>query len=159
MQQNTKNCDIFKKFASQRCKAMGALRITQDTRKHQRLFQNDSQSSALRVIQPTWVVWSQYRGQEIGNFGRLFLIFLKKYAIQTSWNQFLPRHLLFFLISTKAQPWEMAGERVTAESLVDVRRPKNHEKSKISISFKIDFWSHFEVQGTVRAPRMIQNVT
>ena len=28
MQQNTKNGDIFKKFASQRCKAMGALRMS-----------------------------------------------------------------------------------------------------------------------------------
>ena len=28
MQQNTKNCDIFTKFASQRCKAMEALRMS-----------------------------------------------------------------------------------------------------------------------------------
>ena len=28
MQQNTKNCDIFTKFASQRYKAMGALRMS-----------------------------------------------------------------------------------------------------------------------------------
>ena len=50
---------------------------------------------ALRVF-PAVTRLTVYRWLRVGDFGRLFLIFLIKNAIQTSWNQFYPRDLLFF---------------------------------------------------------------
>ena len=61
------------------------------------------------------------------------------YLLNYKMYKFCPRELLFFSISTKAQPWNMAPEQRKCGPFVDVRGLKNHEKLKILISFKIDF--------------------